>query len=125
MGWSTTVVAPPDGDMGRYLESLEKVGARSFSTLWPTHGPPVTDPAPFLEAYRDHRLERERQVLAALRAGRTRIGDMVPDLYAAVDRRLWPAAAMSVWAHMIHLVRTGRAATDGEPRLDSDYRPAG
>jgi glyoxylase-like metal-dependent hydrolase (beta-lactamase superfamily II) len=125
MGWSTTVVAPPDGDMTDYLDSLEKVRVRGFSTIWPTHGPPITDVAPFLDAYRAHRLEREAQVLAQLEKGRSRIKEMVPELYASVDRRLWPAAAMSVWAHMIRLVRTGRAATDGEPGLESDYRLAG
>jgi glyoxylase-like metal-dependent hydrolase (beta-lactamase superfamily II) len=69
MGWSTTVVSPPDGDMGDYLASLDKVRARSFDTLWPTHGPPVTDADPFLAAYKQHRLDREAQILEQLRAG--------------------------------------------------------
>lgn len=124
MGWSTTVVSPPDGDMGDYLSSLDDVARRGFTTLWPTHGPPITDPAPFLAAYRDHRLERERQVLDQLASGVTRIRDMVPTLYAAVDRRLWPAAAHSVWAHMLWLVRSGRVAADGPPTLDAAYRPS-
>lgn len=122
MGWSTTVVSPPDGDMGDYLQSLDRVIAEGFAVLWPTHGPSVTTPAPFLAAYKAHRLEREQQIMAALRAGPARIGELTPRLYAAVDRRLWPAAAQSVWAHLIHLVRTQRAATEGEPRLDSVYR---
>src|SRR5690606_32416264 len=66
MGWSTTVVAPPDGGMAAYMASLDTVIARGFSTIWPTHGAPVTDPAPFLEAYRAHRLARETQVLTRL-----------------------------------------------------------
>ena len=122
MGWSTTVVSPPDGDMGDYLRSLDRVIAGGFATLWPTHGPPVTEVAPFLEAYRAHRLEREAQIVAALAGGRSRIAEMVPELYAAVDQRLWPAAARSVWAHLIHLVRTGRATADGEPGLEGSYR---
>jgi glyoxylase-like metal-dependent hydrolase (beta-lactamase superfamily II) len=122
MGWSTTVVTPPDGDMGDYLSSLQRVRERGFDTLWPTHGPPITEVAPFLDAYRDHRLQREAQVLAQLAAGRSRIKEMVPELYAAVDRRLWPAASMSVWAHLLHLVRTGRVEADGEAGLDSAYR---
>lgn len=122
MGWSTTVVSPPDGDMGDYLQSLERVSARSFSRLWPTHGPPVEEPGPFLAAYRSHRLDRERQVLDQLASGVTRIRDMVPTLYAAVDRRLWPAAAHSLWAHMLWLVRSGRAASCGPPTLDAVYR---
>src|SRR5262249_23857488 len=60
MGWSTTVVAPPDGDMSAYYASLEQTAARGFSTLWPTHGPPIVEPAPFLAAYKAHRRERER-----------------------------------------------------------------
>lgn len=124
MGWSTTVISPPDGDMGDYLASLDRVIAGGFSTIWPAHGPPVTDVAPFLQAYRAHRLEREAQILDALARGRTRITDMVPELYAGVDRALWPAAARSVWAHLIHLVRTGRARSDsGEATLDAVYAP--
>ena len=123
MGWSTTVVAPPDGDMAAYLASLDKVIAREFATLWPTHGPQVTEPTPFLEAYRAHRLEREAQILARLRAGDRTIAEMTPILYAAVDRRLWPAASLSVWAHLIALVRAGRAVAEPEPTLQAFYRP--
>jgi glyoxylase-like metal-dependent hydrolase (beta-lactamase superfamily II) len=124
MGWSTTVVSPPDGDMGDYYASLDKVAARGFERLWPTHGPPVTDVAPFLEAYKAHRLDRERQILDQLAQGRTRIAEMVPVIYADVDPRLHPAAARSVLAHLIPLVRTGRVASEGPPELGSVYRPA-
>lgn len=122
MGWSTTVVAPPDGDMTAYMASLDAVIARRFSTIWPTHGAPVTEPEPFLEAYRAHRLEREAQIVARLTAGDRRIMDMVPTLYAAIDQRLWPAASLSVWAHLIALVRQGRAVADPEPTLQALYR---
>jgi glyoxylase-like metal-dependent hydrolase (beta-lactamase superfamily II) len=124
MGWSTTVIVPPEGDMGDYLASLDKVRARRFDILWPTHGPPVTEPGPFLDAYRAHRLDREAQILDQLAAGATRIRTMVPKLYATVDQRLWPAAAQSVLAHLIHLTRSGRVLTAGAPALDSDYRLA-
>ncbi|HYD26637.1 MBL fold metallo-hydrolase [Brevundimonas sp.] len=119
MGWSTTVVAPPDGDMAAYMASLDAVIARDFSTLWPTHGAPVTEPGPFLEAYRAHRLEREAQVLAQLAGGPRRIMDMVPGLYAAVDSRLWPAAGLSVWAHLIALERGGRVRATPEPGISA------
>jgi glyoxylase-like metal-dependent hydrolase (beta-lactamase superfamily II) len=124
MGWSTTVVSPPDGDMTDYYVSLDKVRARDFSILIPTHGPPISDPAPFLDAYRDHRLDRERQILAALAGGQTHIKAMVPVMYAAVDPRLHPAAAHSVLAHLIHLVKTGRVVSDGAPSIDSAFRLA-
>lgn len=122
MGWSTTVVSPPDGDMTAYMESLDLVKARGFKTLWPTHGPPVTEVTPFIDAYIAHRRAREAQVLKALAEGHGRIKDMVPVLYAETDKRLWPAAARSVLGHMIDLVRRGIVTTDGEANLDSDYR---
>lgn len=121
MGWSTTVVAPPDGDMADYIASLDKVIGRDFATLWPTHGAPITDPAPFLAAYREHRMERERQVLNRLSSGDRTIADMVPVLYAAVDRRLWPAASLSVLAHLIKLAGEGRVSADPEPGLAAQY----
>jgi glyoxylase-like metal-dependent hydrolase (beta-lactamase superfamily II) len=125
MGWSTTVIVPPDGDMGDYYESLRRIRERGFATLWPTHGPPITEPGPFIDAYLAHRMDRERQILEQLANGRDRIADMVPQMYAAVDPRLHPAAAQSVLAHMLHLVKTGRVASDDSPPgLGSRYRPA-
>jgi len=121
MGWSTTIVAPPDGDMAAYMASLDIVIARGFSTIWPTHGAPVTEPGPFLAAYRAHRLGREAQVLDRLAAGDRRIADMVPTLYAAVDSRLWPAASLSVWAHLIALERAGRVRAAPGPTIDADW----
>ncbi len=121
MGWSTTVISPPDGDMDAYLTSLEKIAAREFATIWPTHGPPITDPAPFVAAYRDHRLDREDQILSCLASGHYKVKDMVPVMYAAVDQRLWPAACHSVMAHMSRLVKIGRVVCDGEPTLDASF----
>jgi glyoxylase-like metal-dependent hydrolase (beta-lactamase superfamily II) len=114
MGWSTTVVTPPDGDMAAYIASVEKLERRADRILYPTHGAPVTDPKPFLAAYRAHRLDRERQVLAAIAAGRDTIAAMVAQMYADVDVRLHPAASRSVLAHLIKLEREGRVARDGE-----------
>lgn len=124
MGWSTTVITPPDGDMGDYFASLDKVKARGFQTLWPTHGAPVREVGPFLDAYIAHRRAREAQIVEALAAGVTTIKAMVPSLYAAVDPRLHPAAAHSVLAHMLQLVREGRVVATGAPGLDAEYRLA-
>lgn len=121
MGWSTTIVAPPDGDMTAYMASLDRVIARGFSTLWPTHGAPVTDPSPFLAAYKAHRLAREAQIVERLAAGDRRISQMVPNLYATVDSRLWPAASLSVWAHLIALERTGGVAARPALTIDADW----
>jgi glyoxylase-like metal-dependent hydrolase (beta-lactamase superfamily II) len=122
MGWSTTVVSPPDGDMGDYYASLDKVAARGFRRLIPTHGPPVVEVAPFLAAYKAHRLERERQILEQLGRGPARIAEMVLRVYADTDPRLHPAAARSMLAHLIHLVDAGRAVSEGPPAADSLYR---
>jgi glyoxylase-like metal-dependent hydrolase (beta-lactamase superfamily II) len=124
MGWSTTVITPPDGDMGDYLRSLALIQGRGFDTIWPTHGPPITDPAPFIDAYIAHRHDRERQILERLAAGDITIKAMVPTIYAAVDPRLHVPAAHSVLAQMIELVKTGRVVTDGAPGLNSEYRLA-
>jgi glyoxylase-like metal-dependent hydrolase (beta-lactamase superfamily II) len=124
MGWSTTVVAPPDGDMAAYMDSLDRVIARRFETLWPTHGGPIREPGPFLAAYRDHRLAREAQILAQVEGGAGRIADMVPALYAAVDPRLWAAASLSVWAHLIALETAGRVRATPGPLIDAVWEPA-
>jgi glyoxylase-like metal-dependent hydrolase (beta-lactamase superfamily II) len=124
MGWSTTVISPPDGDMQDYLDSLSKIEARGFATIWPTHGPPITEPGPFIGAYRAHRLDREDQILAQVAAGHGLIKDMVPVIYAQVDSRLWPAACHSMLAHAIRLVATGALACDGSPGIASTYRLA-
>lgn len=122
MGWSTSVISPPDGSMGDYLRSLEKVRDMGFDILWPTHGPCVKEPRSFIQAYIDHRRDREVQIMDQLHAGRARIKEMVPVMYAAVDKRLHPAACHSVLAHMIHMVEDGRVVCDGAPHLDTDYR---
>lgn len=122
MGWSTTVISPPDGDMGDYLASLVKVRDRDYATLWPTHGPPVTgDVKGFIQAYFDHRIGRETQILERLSHGPGTIREMVPAMYADVDKSLHPAACHSVLAHMIHLVKTGRVRCAGPASVESVF----
>lgn len=124
MGWSTTVIGPPDGDMRAYFDSLRKVLGRDDRTFWPTHGSPVTDTRPFLEAFLAHRLDREAQVLAAVRSGQTDIAEMVKVLYAGVREELHKPAGRSVLAHLIKLVGDGAVVTDGDarPTLKAVYR---
>jgi glyoxylase-like metal-dependent hydrolase (beta-lactamase superfamily II) len=124
MGWSTTVISPPDGNMGDYFRSLAKIRARNFETLWPTHGPPVKDVNAFIDAYVAHRQAREAAIVARLKAGDTLIPEMVKVIYKDVDARLHPAAARSVLAHMIHLVEAGRATADGPFELSTHYHAA-
>jgi glyoxylase-like metal-dependent hydrolase (beta-lactamase superfamily II) len=121
MGWSTTVITPPDGDMTDYLESLEGIRTRGFDVLWPTHGPPIREVDPFIRAYAEHRQERLDQIIGALKTGPARINELVPRLYADTDSRLHPAAARSMLGGMIHLVRQGVLKTDGAPGPDSVY----
>lgn len=121
MGWSTTVITPPDGDMTQYYASLGKVMAGDFKTLWPTHGPPVTEPEPFLNAYLNHRLRREEAILAVLSRGPSTIGSLVAEVYFGLDQRLKNAAASSVLAHLLHLVRKGEVVSEGRPGLESVF----
>jgi glyoxylase-like metal-dependent hydrolase (beta-lactamase superfamily II) len=124
MGWSTTVVSPPDGDMGDYIESLRRVAARGDRMLWPTHGPPRDDGPEYVAALVEHRLERERGVLAAIESGRSTIREIVALLYADVRVELHKAAAMSVWSHVLKLVAEGRLVADGPPALTAAYHLA-
>lgn len=112
MAWSTSVISPPDGHMGDYLYQLGRMRDRDFDRLWPTHGPAIEAPSTFIQAYIDHRLAREDQVLACLAEGHTTIREMVEVMYVDVDKRLHPAAAHSVLAHVIHLVELGKVASD-------------
>jgi glyoxylase-like metal-dependent hydrolase (beta-lactamase superfamily II) len=122
MGWSTTVIVPPDGSMTDYYASLRKVIAGGFSTLWPTHGPPVTDPAPFLDAYLEHRLRREAQILAALGRDGASVPELVAQLYIGLDPRLHRAAGASVLAHLNHLMAIGAVTGDGVTGVESRFR---
>ncbi|MGC1302958.1 MAG: MBL fold metallo-hydrolase [Caulobacteraceae bacterium] len=122
MGWSTTVISPPDGDMAAYYASLDKVQALGFDRLWPTHGPPITEVPPFIGAYREHRLRRERQILKELEAGPRTIVELTPRLYAGIDKRLHGAARRSVLAHLIHMSASGQIAVDGEADMEATYR---
>lgn len=123
MGWSTTVVSPPDGDMSAYFESLRTVAGRSDHVAIPTHGPPISDPATFAGHLIEHRLERERQVLDAVRSGLHTIPAIVEALYTDVRRELHKPARRSVLAHLVKLVDDGAVAVDGAtlPRLDAVF----
>jgi glyoxylase-like metal-dependent hydrolase (beta-lactamase superfamily II) len=114
MGWSTTVVAPPDGDMAAYMASLQKLIERPDRRYYPTHGAPVDEPQRFVRGLIAHRRQRETQILTLLAGGRRTIPDMVEQMYAAVDKRLWPAAGRSVLAHLIDLEARGRTVRAGD-----------
>ena len=114
MGWSTTIVSPPDGDMAAYMASLDKLLARDDAVYYPTHGPAITDPKGHVRALIAHRRGREAQILEQLEVGPGDIAAMVPTLYTDTDPQLFPAAARSVLAHLIDLESRGRVRCDGD-----------
>ena len=122
MGWSTTIVSPPDGDMSAYMASLTRVGRRREGVFYPTHGAPVTEPAPYVAALVAHREEREAQILATLGAGPQRIPALVAAMYADVPLHLHKAAARSVLSHLVRMREDSRVAAEGEPGPDAMWR---
>jgi glyoxylase-like metal-dependent hydrolase (beta-lactamase superfamily II) len=114
MGWSTSIVSPPDGDMGDYMRSLDKLLRRDDRLYFPTHGPAIEAPHAHVRRLIEHRRAREAQVLAQLETGEARIETMVPALYRDTDPGLYPAAARSVLAHLIDLERRGLVRRGGD-----------
>jgi glyoxylase-like metal-dependent hydrolase (beta-lactamase superfamily II) len=124
MAWSTSIVAPPDGSMGDYMASLDKLRARSEDIFWPGHGGPVREPAKFMRALAHHRKLREAAILRRIGLGDTSIPDIVTAIYEGLDPRLKGAAGLSVFAHLEDLVTKGLVVTDGAPTLTTAFRPA-
>lgn len=124
MAWSTSIVAPPDGSMRAYMESLERLRERDETLYWPGHGGPVRDPRRFVRGLAAHRRQREAAIRARLDAGDRDIAAIVRTVYQGLAPQLRGAAALSVFAHLEDLVERGLAITDGRPLLDGTFRPA-
>jgi glyoxylase-like metal-dependent hydrolase (beta-lactamase superfamily II) len=107
MGWSTTVVFPPDGDMAAYMASLDKLRQRDDRIYYPAHGPPVTNPRQYVRHLAGHRMQREKQILSIVRAEPRAIPEIVEKAYPGLDPRLVTAAGGSVHAHLLDLERRG------------------
>ena len=114
MGWSTTVVVPPDGDMGAFMASLDKLRKRDDRVFYPAHGPPVTNPAQLLRGLIGHRMQREKQILKLVGARARPIPEIVSDAYPGLDSRLVTAAGGSVLAHLLDLEARGLVVRNGE-----------
>ena len=114
MGWSTTVVSPPDGDMADYMASLNRLLGRDDLIYFPAHGPAVETPHAHVRALIVHRRMREKQILAQIEAGERRIRAMVEAMYRDIDPRLHPAAGRSVLAHLRDLEQRGMVRAEGE-----------
>jgi len=114
MGWSTTVVSPPDGDMADYMASMALLLDRDDRVYYPAHGPAIESPRKLVRGMMGHRRQREGQILRRIADGTDRIEEMVPSMYKGLDPRLYGAAGRSVLAHLIELERQGRVARSGE-----------
>ena len=124
MAWSTSVVAPPDGSMGAYLASLEKIRARDEAVYWPGHGGPVLEPQRYVRALAHHRRQREAAILAALEAGAETVPELVAKVYVGLDPSLVRAAGLSTLAHLENLRERGLVVPDGAVAGESRFRRA-
>ncbi|HEX3882189.1 MAG TPA: MBL fold metallo-hydrolase [Stellaceae bacterium] len=122
MGWSTSVIAPPDGNMAAYMASLDKLLDRGDTTYWPTHGPAITEPKRHVRAFIAHRREREAGVIDCLKSGIGEVDAMVGRLYVGLDPSLRHAAGRSVLAHLVDLIERGIVACDGPATVAATYR---
>ena len=124
MGWSTSVVSPPDGNMTDYMNSLEKVRVRNFDVIYPSHGAPISDnPSEFISAYIEHRHKRANMIEQSIAKGHAQVTDIVKDVYQDVDKKLHPAACHSVLSHLMDMHERKVVETvDGPPSILAQYR---
>ena len=122
MGWSTTVISHPDGDMGAYIDSLEKLCERKQDNIYyPTHGAPIPEPLPFVRGLIKHRKVRERQIIELLENSPRVISEIIPIIYKDLDPRLVPAAKRSVFSHIVDLYQRGVVSSEGELNIESTF----
>jgi glyoxylase-like metal-dependent hydrolase (beta-lactamase superfamily II) len=114
MGWSTTVVVPPDGDMAEYMRSLDKLRQRDDRTYYPAHGPAIEKPQQYVRHLMGHRMQREKQILSLVGEQPRAIPDVVANAYPGLDPRLIAAAGGSVFAHLLDLEERGLVERMGE-----------
>jgi glyoxylase-like metal-dependent hydrolase (beta-lactamase superfamily II) len=114
MGWSTTVVVPPDGDMAAYMQSLDKLRRRDDRIYFPAHGPAVENPQQYVRHLVGHRMQREQQILRLVGERQRDIPDIVANAYPGLDPRLIVAAGGSVFAHLLDLQRRGLVEQQGD-----------
>lgn len=122
MGWASSLVSPPDGDMGAYMESLARLAALGARRLHPGHGDPVEDPADRIAFLTNHRRERESQILAALEAGATDAAALARRIYTDTPAALMGAATRNVLAHLLDLEDRNQISRTGTPGPGTVYR---
>jgi glyoxylase-like metal-dependent hydrolase (beta-lactamase superfamily II) len=124
MGWSTSIVAPPDGSMVEYMASLDRLTGRDEQLYFSGHGPEIAEGPRYVRFLIRHRQAREASILHRLGKGEADIPSIVRAIYIGIDPRLMGAAGYSVLAHLEDLVGRGIVATDGDPVIGGSYRLA-
>lgn len=124
MGWASSLVSPPEGDMAAYMGSLARLAAGRWDRLLPGHGPEVTAPAARLAELIAHRRQREAEVLAALAQAPGTAADLAQRIYRDTPPALLPAAARNVLAHLIDLGERGLAVPADDPGPAAIFHPA-
>ena len=123
MAWSTPVIIPPDGSVGDYIESLDRLSQRPERVFYPTHGTPITDPGDFIAKVREHRLHRVEQVAAAIADGVDNLPSLRRRIYTDIPRNLEAGAELSLLASILYLQERGRVLKVGGDRRQR-YIPA-
>ena len=123
MSWNTSVVAPPEGNMGDYMRSLDKIAGRDDKVFLPGHGGRFEEPNKLVRAFITHRIWRENAILECVKQGNRTIRAVVPIVYRGLDARLVNAAELSVQAHVEHLIERGLLRTDHPLSRDRELFP--
>ena len=121
MGWSTSVISPPSGNMEHYMESLYLLLKRDDGLYWPAHGPGITDTKNYVQSFIEHRKDREQEIIDQLEKGVATIPEMVSHIYRDVPDFLHPAAQRSVLAAIVYMVKRGIITCDGEASADTEF----
>ena len=124
MGWASSLVSPPDGDLGHFLQSCQRLRSRATGAFYPAHGPAIAEPLARLDWLIAHRRMRSEEILKALKKGRADVAMLTRAIYTETPRTLWPAASRNVLAHLVHLVEQGRVQADGPLRADAVFELA-
>lgn len=122
MGWSTTVISPPDGNLQQYMASLERLSHVDMERMYPAHGDPVAEPHARVDELARHRRERTAQILEALGRGPAPLAELVEQVYGELDPRLQGAAGRSLTAHLEALIEEGRVVSEPQPSGDDRFR---
>ncbi|MGL6208761.1 MAG: MBL fold metallo-hydrolase [Paracoccaceae bacterium] len=125
MAWSTSIVSPPEGDMGAYLQALRRLSQTHWLRLFPGHGDPVDNPEVRISELLAHRLARETQILEALATGSATPAELTAKVYHDTPRSLWPAAARNVLAHLLDLEERSLVTADPSPGPNARFCRAG